>query len=125
MVTMARKKKVNQELVKMSVDAGSQRKTYGELQAEETMKKMREDSVMQTAKDKLALARYQKIGTVEELREAKKRQTPMVADAYKTEEGFTMDCPACGHTYETEDWNGINYCMYCGQAIKVEIQAIK
>ena len=63
---MARKKKVNQDLVKMSVDAGIQRKTYGELQAEETVKKMREDSVMLTAKDKLALARYRKIGTVEE-----------------------------------------------------------
>ena len=66
---------------------------------------------------------YEKIGTVEECREAVEKQKPKVPD-YEGD-GYadghmvydTWICPGCGECYEA-DYDDYDYCPNCGQAIQ-------
>lgn len=62
------------------------------------------------------LQRYRQIGTVEECREARKKQEPMEVTDIHVDEYY---CPACG-TENCCDQGivGDKYCPFCGQALK-------
>lgn len=66
---------------------------------------------------------YRAIGTVEECREAKERQTPKTPNIWgdgcddKGNMIYDMwDCPNCNESYEL-DYHNYRYCPKCGQAI--------
>lgn len=69
------------------------------------------------------LEQYRAIGTVEECREAKERQTPKTPNIWgdgcddKGNMIYDMwDCPNCNESYEL-DYHNYRYCPKCGQAI--------
>lgn len=69
------------------------------------------------------IQKYRDIGTVEECREARERQTSerpnIYGDGYDDEGNMIYDmydCPNCGTTYEI-DYDDYDFCPNCGQAI--------
>lgn len=67
---------------------------------------------------------YQEIGTVEEFREARKKQKPKECVVVRRSNRTNYECPSCGAIYLTEYNYGIprlgripKYCEQCGQAI--------
>lgn len=82
-------------------------KIEGFSEIQEMLKEYREGGALE-------LQQYRAIGTVEECREARKRQRAKkrVLDSYC---GFdSYECPACG----TEPVGGSNYCHKCGQRLE-------
>ena len=71
------------------------------------------------------LLQYRKIGTVEECKEAVKKQTPKNSKIIHKSGAIHYSCPSCGLNL-MEIKNNIQfghipmYCEYCGQAIKEE-----
>ncbi len=62
--------------------------------------------------------KYQEIGTLEECRAAKKKQSPMRIKEVHVDEYF---CPACGSENNCDEKIVTdNYCPVCGQAVKQE-----
>lgn len=68
------------------------------------------------------LAEYEKMGTVEECREAREKErpkTPYIWGDGCDDEGNMIydmyDCPGCGKSYETDD--KYKHCPECGQTI--------
>lgn len=65
---------------------------------------------------------YRQIGTVDECRKAKEKQTPQSptyeGDGYWNGQLIydTWVCPCCGQTYEV-DYDNYEYCPKCGQHI--------
>lgn len=69
------------------------------------------------------LQQYKAIGTVEECKEAMKKQKSEVpdiwGDAYDNDGNIIYDmytCPNCGKSYEI-DYSDYNYCSECGQRL--------
>lgn len=121
---MTSRKKAVKELDRMSSKAVKEGKSYGQLQQEETVELLREESRREAIENKRELLRYQNIGTVEELRVLKKlsaRLTPVKVRPYNpsTDPDFELqiDCPSCGKSYNNV--GNINFCQNCGQALKV------
>lgn len=72
--------------------------------------------------DILALKEYRKLGTVEELRQAKEKQNakkPSVEGDGESDGQIVYDtwiCPCCDKRYEI-DYDNYDYCPECGQHI--------
>lgn len=70
--------------------------------------------------------RYREIGTLDEIREAKEKRTPMQPDVEGDGEadGFpvydTWICPSCGEAYEI-GYDDHDFCPKCGQKINRDI----
>ena len=102
-------------------------------EAIETIKSNMPTSGYQMLRESLEMAitalkevqQYREIGTVEECREARKKQIPKKIE-YESGSLFCNGyshyrigkCPVCGHFYKNDD--DINYCSKCGQAIRWE-----
>ena len=72
------------------------------------------------------LEQYRAIGTVEECREAVKKQKPKKCDVIKDNFRIYYNCPTCNHClrveYDHGSWMGkkSKNCSKCGQAINWE-----
>lgn len=67
--------------------------------------------------DSVVLNQYKAIGTVDECREAREKQTPKQPTLYGGEDG-KMICPSCNEDLWDLKECGFDFCPYCGQAIK-------
>lgn len=81
------------------------------------------EAILLTKADETLLSEYKAIGTIEECRKAKEKQTPkkpnIWGDGYDDKGNMiydTYDCPNCGKSYEL-DYQEYKYCPECGQAI--------
>lgn len=63
------------------------------------------------------IQQYRAIGTVEECREAREKQTPKQPTLYGGEDG-KMICPSCNKDLWDLRECGFDFCPYCSQAIK-------
>ena len=64
------------------------------------------------------IQQYREIGTVEECREAREKQTQKVLKFYGDGEEGLLLCPNCnGDVWDLMDC-GFDFCPYCGQAIQ-------
>ena len=72
--------------------------------------------ILEGSAAKRILGHYQKIGTVQECREAMEKQKGMQVNEIHVDEYF---CPACGSENNNGDFGvpGDHYCPICGQAI--------
>ena len=66
------------------------------------------------------IQQYREIGTVEECREAVKKQKPMKSEEIDYYYNY-YKCPACGtRIFSEDDIENHRYCLKCGQKIKWE-----
>ena len=63
------------------------------------------------------LSEYREIGTVEECREAMKKQKPKKPTDYDGDLGY-FKCPSCGCSIMADEFSDHKYCLNCGQKLE-------
>ena len=86
------------------------------------------ETICELSATKRVLEHYQKLGTLEEVRDAVEKQNPKTptydGDGYAPDGSFVWDewsCPRCGTRFEVE-YEEHNYCPNCGQHILWEVE---
>lgn len=63
------------------------------------------------------IQQYREIGTVEECREAMKKQKPKKPTDYDGDLGY-FKCPSCGCSIMADEFSDHKYCLNCGQKLE-------